>query len=342
MGEKGIMIYPKFISKNSTIGVSAPSDGVYLEDLPRLDSAIKNFHKLGYGVRETENVRTTNQGRSSSAISRARQLESLFTDSSVDMIICAAGGDFLFEMLSLFDFSKVVNHPKWIQGYSDPTSLLFVITTNYDIATIYGDNFKAFGMKPWHQSLKNNLEILQGNLICQNSFSKYEKERSLDTSFDRGYHLTEKVCWKNLNDEEKIEISGRMIGGCIDILNDLFGTRFDKIKEFIEKYKEDGIIWYFDNCELSNDQLIRTLWKFKDNGYFQYTRGILFGRSAVDSSSYDISFIDTIKTSLSSLNIPIILDSDIGHVSPRMTIINGAIAKVKCIDNKGSIEFELR
>ena len=33
--------------------------------------------------------------------------------------------------------------------------------------------------------------------------------------------------------EEEITVKGRMIGGCLDILTELFGTRFDKTKDFL-------------------------------------------------------------------------------------------------------------
>ena len=167
-------------------------------------------------------------------------------------------------MLSKFNFNVVKDNPKWLQGFSDPTGLLFTITTNLDIATIYGDSFKTFGMNPWHESLENNLEILKGNLITQKSFKKYEKEYQTFIKGDEPYNLTKKVKWENLNNEKEINIKGRMIGGCLDIINDLFGTRFDKTKEFIEKYKDDGIIWYFDNCELSMEETIRVLWKMNE------------------------------------------------------------------------------
>lgn len=332
------MLYPNFIKENDTIGVTAPSDGV-IEKIKqyRLDSAIKKFNEQGFKIKETKNVRTSKKGRSSSAISRAKQLESLFEDKDVNAIICAAGGDFLLEMLSEFDFEKVKKHPKWLQGYSDPTGLLYVITTNLDIATIYSDNFKSFGMRTWHKSLSTNLEILKGKILEQTSFSKYEKQRSESIVGDEPYNLTQKVKWESLNGEESLNISGRIIGGCLDILSDLFGTRFDKTKDFIERYKKDGIIWYFDNCELTSEQLIRTLWRFKDNGYFKYTKGIIFGRSATESSNYNISFKEAIKTSLNDLNIPIIINADIGHVSPRMTIINGAIVNIIYKNNKGKI-----
>lgn len=336
------MIYPEFLKEHDTIGVTAPSDGITDEvKLKRLDNAIKNFEDRSFIIKETPNVRCSVKGRSSSSKERAEELERLYKDDNVKTIITSGGGDFLLEMLSELDFNVIKDNPKWLQGYSDPTGLLFTITTNLDIATVYSDNFKTFGMEPWHKSLENNLEILKGNIIEQTSFSKYEEDKKLRTGLEP-FNLTKKVYWKNLNNEEVINIKGRIIGGCLDLITELFGTRFDNTKAFLEKYKDDGIIWYFDVCELSSESLIRTLWKLKDNGYFKYTKGIIFGRSFIYNSYYDISYEETIYESLKDLNIPIIINADIGHVSPRMTIINGAIATITSSKGKGKIKFTLK
>ena len=336
------MIYPEFLKEKDTIGVTAPSDGITDEvKLKRLDNAIKTFEEKGFNIKETPNVRCSVKGRSSTSKERASELESLYEDKEVNAIITSGGGDFLLEMLSELDFNTIKDNPKWLQGYSDPTGLLFTITTNIDIATIYADNFKTFGMEPWHKSLENNLEILKGNIIEQTSFSKYEEDKKLITGLEP-FNLTKKVHWKNLNNEEVINIKGRMIGGCLDLITELFGTRFDKTKDFLEKYKDDGIIWYIDICELTGEVIARTLWKLKYNGYFKYTKGIIFGRSFIYNSYYDISYEETIYESLKDLNIPIIINADIGHVSPRMTIINGAIATITSSKGKGKIKFELK
>ena len=190
------MIYPEFLKEKDTIGVTAPSDGITDEvKLKRLDNAIKNFE-------ETPNVRCSFKGRSSSSKERASELESLYKDDNIKAIITSGGGDFLLEMLSEVDFNAIKDNPKWLQGYSDPTGLLFTITTNLDIATIYADNFKTFGMEPWHKSLENNLEILKGNIIEQTSFSKYEEDKKLITGLEP-FNLTKKVYWKNLNNEDR-------------------------------------------------------------------------------------------------------------------------------------------
>ena len=339
----GYMIYPEFIRERDTIGVSAPSAGL-TEPLRinTLNNAVKKFEEKGYKILLTPNVRKNEDGVSSSATIRSLELASLYQNKDVKAIICATGGEFLVEMLSCFDFSVVQKNIKWLQGYSDPTGLLFTITTNLDIATIYGSNFAGFGMDTWHESLENNLDILEGKLLMQKSFLKYESMRVDMVTGREGYHLDTPVYWKTLNQGKELSFKGRIIGGCIDIITELFGTRFDKTKEFIEKYKGDGIIWYFDNCELSMEDMVRTLWKFKDNGWFQYTTGIIFGRSATSYSNMGITLEDALNRVLGDLDLPIIIDADIGHVPPRMTIINGAYTMVYCKDGKGTLEFQLK
>ena len=339
----GYMIYPEFIRERDTIGVSAPSAGLTKPlRINTLNNAVKKFEEKGYEILLTPNVRKNEDGVSSSATIRSLELASLYQNKDVKAIICATGGEFLVEMLSCFDFSVVQKNIKWLQGYSDPTGLLFTITTNLDIATIYGSNFAGFGMDTWHESLENNLYVLEGKLMMQKSFARYESMRVDMITGREGYYLDTPVYWKILNQEKEVSFKGRIIGGCIDIITELFGTRFDKTKEFIEKYKGDGIIWYFDNCELSMEDMVRTLWKFKDNGWFQYTTGIIFGRSATSYSNMGITLEDALNRVLGDLDLPIILDTDIGHVPPRMTIINGAYTMVYCKDGKGTLEFQLK
>lgn len=336
------MKYPEFLTDNATIGVTAPSDGIIDPvKLNRLEHAIYKFSELGYSILETENVRSSEKGISSDKKTRARQLEYLFEEPLVQAIICAGGGDFLLEMLSEINLEVIEKNPKWIQGYSDPTGILYLITTKLDIATIYGDNFKTFGMEKWHPSLINNLEILKGNLVTQHNFDTYEQNDLPYENGLEGYNLDTPVIWKSLWNQPSVTMKGRLIGGCLDLLISIIGTKFDYTKEFIERYKEDGIIWYFDNCELTSEGVIRAMWQLKEAGWFQHTKGIVFGRSMTNSSYYDISFEEAIKRQLEELNIEVLWDLDIGHVKPSITLINGAITEINYENGKGSINFTL-
>lgn len=63
-------------------------------------------------------------------------------------------------------------------------------------------------------------------------------------------------------------------------------------------------------------------------GYFEYCRGIIFGRPLYVREDYEMKYYNAIKEALGNLNIPIIYDADIGHIPPQMSIVNGGILEV--------------
>ena len=125
------MFYPKFIKKNDCIGICAPSKGVGSK-LKAFNTSIKRLNE-SFCVKETDSVRVNNV-RSNTALIRGNEFNSLFMDDSVDMVMCASGGDFLFEVLPYIDWKLVCERPKWFMGYSDPTSILYTLTLTFAIS----------------------------------------------------------------------------------------------------------------------------------------------------------------------------------------------------------------
>ncbi len=334
------MRYPEFLQNDNAIGVIAPSDGVVKGyKINRLNNAIKRFeNEYNYKVIEGRNIRTSDKGRSASDKDRAIELNDMYSNEDVKYISCVAGGDFLIEMLPYVDYTNISNNLKWIQGYSDPTALLFIITTKLDIATIYGTNFCSFGMKNLDESLRKNIDILEGKNMIQTSFENYqETEIEYITGLEE-YGADGIVCWKNLNDEEEICLEGRIIGGCTDVLTNIIGTKYDYVKEFISRYPDDKFIWYFDNYEINSDSIVRTIFQFKEAGWFKNISGIVFGRNLSEASYYDVTFKDAIKHATKDLDVQVILDADIGHKPPQLTIVNGSKVIIKSTNGKGTIE----
>lgn len=337
------MKYPKFIKKGDKIAVTAPSAGFYKEEqLREYDNAIQNIRKMGFEFLETKNVRTHEDGRSSSAKERAKQFMQVWEDESVDAIICAKGGDFACEMLDYLDFERLKKFsPKWLQGFSDITNLGFVLTTNLDIATIYGENIRDYGMREPFKTLTDSIKIMQGKEVVQKSFGVCEPKEDEREIFE-SYHVTQKTQWKNLYDEKKLMFSGRCVGGCLDVIINLIGTKYDRVKDYIKKYENDGIVWFFDIFEMSTPQVFCHLWQMKNAGYFEHCKGIIFGRAFLLREDYDMNLARVVKDAIENLNIPVILEADIGHVPPQMPIVNGSILEVTCENGQGEIKTFLR
>ncbi len=324
------MIYPKFLKKDDTIGVIALSSGVG-HKLQSFDMSLARLKKEGYKIIEDKNTRL-NDLRGGSATDRAEGLKNIFQNEDVNMIICASGGDFLYEILPYVDLAAIKENPKWFMGASDPTSLAFMITTKLDIATLYGYNAGSYDIDL--RSIDENLSYLKGDLVKQNSFDLFENTEGF---LKDELLLTDKVYWDSY--DEKIDMQGRCIGGCLDVLKDVIGTPFEDVKDFIEKYKDDGIIWYFDVFSMTAEAVYLTLLQMQAAGWFKYAKGFIFGRVVFPNSFMDLAYKDAYKMALK--DFPIIADADIGHTTPRMTMINGAITKIKAEGGKGSIEFIL-
>lgn len=339
------MIYPEYVEPGkSSIAVTAPSDGNSKElDYRRIDMAKANLRNKGIEVIETANVRTSDKGRSSGGQERASQFMEVWNNPRVAAVISAKGGDFLMEMLSYIDFEQLKNNPKWFQGYSDNTGLAFTITTLCDIATIYCNNFNDFAMKEWHRSITNNWDLLCGRSIIQTSFDMYQSGFFDGENGDEGYNLTDISKWKVVgNNNAPVKLHGRLIGGCLDVLLNLVGTRFDNVQEFTNRYSNDGILWYMESFSLSSEEIERGLWQLGEAGWFEHVNGFIFGRPAFFSTETDTSYEEAVMNVLAKYDVSVILDADIGHKPPQFAMVNGALCTIECDGTRGVLLYDFK
>lgn len=332
------MIFPNNLRKGDIIGVTAMSFGCKDElDILRLENAHKKLNEEGFKCVETEDVRKLEKLESDLPQNRAKQFMDLWKDNDVKAIVAVGGGEILMETLPYLDFNELKKFtPKWVQGYSDPSLLNYVITTKLNVATINSVNFKSFGMEKWHKSLSDNISFLKGNTnFLQESFDRFEESRVDSTNPYEGFALTENVKYKELYNKEK-SVRGRVIGGCIDVLKLLLGTNFDNTVEFCSQFSE-GMLWYFDNCELNIAEFYRVVWQMKQAGWFNNANGFLIGRTAVDKEMFDFTYEDALHKAFDDMNVPVFYDVDIGHLPPQWVMVNGSFGEFQFENGKGKI-----
>ncbi len=332
------MIYPEFpqAKNNDIIGICAPSAGVG-HKLDSFDLSLDSLRELGFKIKETASVRVDGL-RPSSGEQRGKEFNALVADSDVKMIISASGGEYCIEMLPYIDEDLFRKNPKWVVGASDPTNILYYLTTKLDISTIYGVNAGSLDWRPHHIFQKNALSILQGLDVTQNSFEKFDSSGDFGAMSEDS--LDAPVYWELYNAAgNSLDVTGRIIGGCSDIIFNLVGTPYDGTRDFLDRYADDGIIWYFDIFVATPSQLHASLLKMKYAGYFRNTKAVVFGRIMFPGDFPKEDYIELISM---DLDCPFVFNADIGHVKPCMTIINGSIAHLTCRDGKGSLSMSLR
>ena len=140
----------------------------------------------------------------------------------------------------------------------------------------------------------------------------------------------------------EITFSGRLLGGCMDCLVNLLGTCYDHTTEFIEKYKEDGVIWFLESCDLNVFGIRRAMWQMEHAGWFQHVKGFLIGRPYCYGQ--EMMGLDAYQAFLevaAGKNAPVIMDVDLGHLPPMMPLIVGSKADVHVKGNQIAIDMKL-
>ncbi len=336
------MRYPEFLPENGSIGFVAPSFGCSTEPYrTAFDNAIKKLEERGPRADLGPNCYAgCGTGISNTPQACGEELTEYYCSGKNDILISCGGGELMCETIGYVDFERIrAARPKWYMGFSDNTNMTFLLATLCDTASVYGPCAAAFGMEPWHESLEDAYRILRGQTETVRGYDSWEKEGIRDEEHPLAPYQTTEVKKLRIFVPAKDEgvlvegscaaMEGRLIGGCMDCLVNLTGTKYDKVREFAEHYKEDGLIWFLESCDLNVMGIRRAVWQMKNAGWFSHVKGFLIGRPLIfGQEMMGLDQYRAVWELLQELRVPVIMDADIGHLPPMLPLICGSYAKV--------------
>ena len=132
--------------------------------------------------------------------------------------------------------------------------------------------------------------------------------------------------WRTL-DGTPVDVTGRLIGGCIETVGPVAATPYGDVAAFGREHADEGLIVYLEACEDSAYTIARTLHSLRYAGWFTHASAILIGRTQAPDAP-DLTQDAAVADALGDLGIPIVLDVECGHVAPYLPLVNGALARV--------------
>ena len=323
--------YPAPLRPGDTIGVTAPSSGVDPGMRARLEHNVAWLRDRGYEVRlgdclDGERYVSATKQR------RAAELTSMLADPDVRAIVPPWGGELLIDLLGQLDWHTLATlDPTWVVGFSDVSTLLLPLTTRLGWASIHGTNLMDTAYRVpdglAHWTTLAGLE--PGADITQRSPGRYR-----DDGWDdyRGNPTVEEMTltgegsW-TLVGGGGIDVSGRLVGGCIETVSHLAGTPFGDVPGYGELHAGDGVVVYLEAAEHGAYDVARALHGLRLAGWFEHATAVLVGRTRAPGTP-DLSQHDAVRDALGMLDLPIVLDVEIGHCQPFLPLVNGALARV--------------
>ncbi len=334
--------YPAPLRPGDRIGVTAPSSPVPPRLRARLDLAVALLREQGYDVVLGECL--LGDGMVSGTVGdRAGELTAMLTDPDIRAVVPPWGGEVAIDLVGALDWDAIgAAEPTWLVGYSDIATLITPLTMLTGVATVHGFNLMdtPYRTPPGLLSLLDVLTAEPGSTLVQEPPGRHRAAGHDDwavTPGTRDLVLDGAGRWEVLSagdgsahaharagGERRLRVSGRMIGGCIETLGPLAGSRYLDGTAYARMQHEDGLLVYVEAAQSQATDIARHLHGMRLSGFFDGARAVLVGRSgAPDGDGYTQR--QAVLDALGPLGVPIVAGVECGHVAPWMPIVNGSL-----------------
>ncbi|MGC3960584.1 MAG: LD-carboxypeptidase [Verrucomicrobiota bacterium] len=310
------LIHPPRLNPGDTLGIIAPASAP--PDPKNVDRAIAVLENLGYKIKLAPNVHKRWGYLAGSDRERANDLMRMFTDKSVNAILCVRGGYGTARLLPLLDYKIIRANAKIFVGYSDITSLHCAFLTKAGLVSFHGPMLNSEFATP---------ELTD---FTVQSFLRTLASTDKQENIAAGYpDKTVKILRRGI-------ARGQLIGGNLALLCTVIGTpwqpSFKNAILFLEDigeapYRWDRMFTYLANC-----------------GLLQQVAGIAIGLNAdcedphaKTAKEYRQTLAEVLKERLLPLQIPIVAGLPFGHVPMNATLPVGIQAELDA--NRGALRL---
>ncbi|WP_281401237.1 hypothetical protein [Actinokineospora xionganensis] len=128
--------------------------------------------------------------------------------------------------------------------------------------------------------------------------------------------------WVRLDGDGEVDVSGRLIGGCIDTVCNLMGTRFGDTSAI-----PGDLLVYVEASGDDAATICRNLHGMRLAGFFDRANAVLIGRTRAPGIA-SLTQHEAVVDALGGLGVPLIADVECGHVPPYLPLVNGALGRV--------------
>ncbi|MDO4200353.1 MAG: LD-carboxypeptidase [Clostridia bacterium] len=328
-----------------TIGIVSLSSGILGESYVKheVDLGVKRLQGYGLKVKFMPHSLKGVDYIQAHPEKRAEDFLEAFRDPEIDMILCAIGGDDTYRLIPyLFEHDELRNvvSDKIFLGFSDTTVNHFMLH-KLGMRTFYGQAFLPDICELGPEILpytKNYFEeLIQTGRIQEitpsknwyeerNSYTPDQMGKPLSSHVDRGFELL----------QGPANFHGKILGGCIDSMYDVFnGNRHSDMPEIYKKYDifpkpedwQGHILLLESSEERPSPEKYRQALKYLKNAHvFEKISGILVGKPV--NKIYEKEYKQALIEIIDDPKLPIVCNINIGHALPRCIIPFGIDANV--------------
>ncbi|MDH3323916.1 MAG: LD-carboxypeptidase [Flavobacteriaceae bacterium] len=301
------LVRPANLKKGDTIMILSPAGRI--KDKASVDAGIELANHWGLVVFFGNHLLSQDHTFAGTDAQRKEDLQKALDDPSIKAIWAARGGYGMVRIIDDLDFTKFMNHPKWIIGYSDIT-VLHNKVHNLGIQSIHAQ-------MPLTIDLKDPVQKESLITLHQSLFGKKLAYKLPSSKFNR---LGERT--------------GQVVGGNLSIVYSMLSSDTDLDMRgkvlFIEDVGE--ALYHVDRMMISLERA----------GYFKNCEGLIVGDFRLkknEGNSFGSSLEEIILRVTEGYDFPVIFNFPAGHIDDNRSLILGSYVDLNVREKKTKITF---
>ncbi|MFN0030578.1 MAG: LD-carboxypeptidase [Flavobacteriales bacterium] len=304
---------PPYLKAGDTIGIAATARWISPD---ALQTAIETFHSWGLRTKLATNLHTRYFQLAGNDEMRSVELQKLMDDDEVKAIIMARGGYGTVRVIDKLDFTRFLEKPKWICGYSD--------------ITVLHERLNRFGVATIHSTMPISFPMATAAAIESLRACLFGQMKTMDWN-------TESV-----NDMLPELKSLPMLGGNLSVLYSVLGSHNNL-------NQQDSILFIEDVDEMLY-HVDRMLMGLKRSEFFHRVKAIIVGgmtqmkdntraHGFADDNGWGYTAEQSVKRIADELNIPVLTNFPAGHQDNNCAFYLGMPITMKVEKHKVVIEY---
>lgn len=320
-------VKPPALTAGDTIGIVSPSWFGGAAYVPRARHGIRYLEQLGFKVKVAPHAFNNRGHVSDTAQNRAADINQMFADATVSAILCTIGGSHSAELLPYLDYETIKQNPKVFMGYSDITTLNVALYAATGLCTINGpyllSDWAEFPSMPqisrdWVIRLLTST-VAPGAIPYPTQWTKEFLDWTTGEVRTRARTYQPNTGWKILQHGRG---SGRLVGGCIESLQPLRGTRFWPDMA--------GCILFIETAgDLKSPEATdELLMGFENMGAFDVIHGLLVAKPYDFTPDDEQRFEEFLLERTHKWSFPVVSNMDFSHYTPMIAMPIGVTASI--------------
>ena len=303
------LIQPPYLKAGDTVAIVAPS-GILKHRNEEVERAKRLLKQWNLNVVVGKHVFNQANHFAGTDQERCEDFQNALDNPNIKAIWCARGGYGTVRILDKLDYTKFLEQPKWIIGYSDITAL--------------------------HNQIHNlGVQSLHAMMCVSLPKDESEVEQTIATFKKAIFGETLSYTLEGSKYNQTGEVRAPIVGGNLTMLHTMLGSK--------TSVDTSGKILFIEEIGEYKYHIDRMLQSLKRAGYFDHCKGVIVGdmtKLRKNTTLWGTSIEQLILDALADYDFPIAFNMPAGHEKDNRAMILGRTVELRVAKDESVLKFQ--